>query len=118
VVKKSGLGIKIALDALTIIRFGSLIILVMTSSIKFLTTSLISYVTGLLAVSGHLDASSTNSLTIGFQDIIGGVLIIAPILYNLEQHSWMAKNKSVQTTTTQTSTPPQDTTTTQVTQPA
>ena len=89
----------------------------MTSSIKFLTTSLISYVTGLLAVSGHLDASSTNSLTIGFQDIIGGVLIIAPILYNLEQHSWMVKSKSAQTVTTTTSTPPQDTTTTEVTRP-
>ncbi len=59
----------------------------MTSSIKFLLTSLISYVTGLLTVSGHLDTGSSNSLTIGFQDIVGGILIIAPILYNLEHHS-------------------------------
>ena len=59
----------------------------MTSSIKFLVTSLISYVTGILAVSGHLDTSSTNSLTVGFQDIIGGILIVAPIVYNLEHHS-------------------------------
>ena len=71
----------------------------MTSSMKFIVTSLISYVTGLLAVSGHLDTSSTNSLTIGFQDIVGGILIIAPIIYNLEHHS------KVPTTTVTTSQP-------------
>jgi len=72
----------------------------MTSSLKFLITSLISYVTGFLAVSGHLDASSSNSLTVGFQDIIGGILIVAPILYNLEHHS-----KTGQTTTVATTSP-------------
>lgn len=72
---------------LTFISTCGTLITVMTNSIKLLLTSLVSYVTGLLTVTGHLDQGSSNSLSIGFQDIIGGILIIAPILYNLEHHS-------------------------------
>lgn len=63
----------------------------MTASAKFLTTSLLSFFTGVIALSGHLDPLQSNSLLGGFQDILGGILIVAPILYNLEHHSNQAK---------------------------